>query len=131
MSKLGKKPIQIPKGSTVKIDGGKLSFNGPKGSKELKINDKIFSAEILKDNLLVIKPTDKKNQSKNIWGMTRSIVSNLIYGVSFGYEKTLEMTGVGYRASLKGNILNLQLQLLGFKKDWCKNNKDLNNRWRR
>ena len=109
MSKLGKKPIQIPKGSAVKAEQGKLIFTGPKGLKEIKINNKIFSAEVSKENYLIVKPIKKDDAIKKIWGMTRSILSNALYGVSYGYEKTLEMSGVGYRASIKGNYLNLQL----------------------
>jgi len=114
MSKLGKKPIQIPKDTTVKVEIGKLVFTGPKGSKELNINDKIFTTTISKDNNLVLKLIKTNEQLNSIWGTTRSIVNSAIKGVSSGFEKTLELTGVGYRATLKGNILNLQL---GFSHD--------------
>ena len=114
MSKLGKKPIQIPKDTTVKVESGKLVFTGPKGSKELNINDKIFTTTISKDNNLVLKLIKTNEQLNPIWGTTRSIVNSAIKGVSSGFEKTLELTGVGYRATLKGNILNLQL---GFSHD--------------
>ena len=114
MSKLGKKPIIIPEGTTVKINNGELSFTGPKGSKKLNINDKIFSTSISKDNNLVLNLIKKNEELNSIWGTTRSIVNNAIIGVSSGYEKILELTGVGFRANLKGNILNLQL---GFSHD--------------
>ena len=114
MSKLGKKPIQIPKDTTVKVEIGKLVFTGPKGSKELNINDKIFTTTISKDNNLVLKLIKTNEQLNSIWGTTRSIVNSAIKGVSSGFEKTLELTGVGYRATLKGDILNLQL---GFSHD--------------
>tara|TARA_B100000686_G_scaffold53918_1_gene58129 strand:+ start:4294 stop:4833 length:540 start_codon:yes stop_codon:yes gene_type:complete len=114
MSKLGKKPIAIPKETKVKVEMGKLTLTGPKGSKELTINDKIFSTSISQDNNLIIKLI-KKNESLNkIWGTTRSIVQSAIIGVSSGHEKILELNGVGFRAALKGNILNLQL---GFSHD--------------
>ena len=114
MSKLGKKPITIPKDTKVKIEMGKLVFTGPKGSKELSINDKIFSTKISKDNNLILKLI-KKNESLNkIWGTTRSIIANAVIGVTSGHEKILELSGVGFRASLKENILNLQL---GFSHD--------------
>jgi len=111
MSKLGKKPILIPKDLKAKIEGERLVLNGPKGNKEIEINSKMFSTEISKENLLTLKPIANKNDdsTKRIWGMTRSLVNNAIQGVSQGYEKTLEMTGVGYRAALKGNVLNLQV----------------------
>ena len=114
MSKLGKKPISIPKGTTVKVDNGELTLTGPKGSKKLNINDKIFSTSISKDNNLVLNLIKKNEELNPIWGTTRSIVNNAIIGVSTGYEKILELTGVGFRATLKGNILNLQL---GFSHD--------------
>ena len=114
MSKLGKKPILIPKNTTVKVEGGKLILTGPKGSKELSINDKIFSTSISKDNSLVLKLLKKNDELNKIWGTTRSILNSAIIGVSSGFEKILELTGVGYRATLKGNILNLQL---GFSHD--------------
>ena len=114
MSKLGKKPITIPKNTKVKIEMGKLILTGPKGSKELSINDKIFSTKISEDNNLILKLI-KKNESLNkIWGTTRSIIANAVIGVTSGHEKILELNGVGFRASLKENILNLQL---GFSHD--------------
>ena len=114
MSKLGKKPITIPKNTKVKIEMGKLILTGPKGSKELSINDKIFSTKISEDNNLILKLI-KKNESLNkIWGTTRSIIESALIGVTSGHEKILELSGVGFRASLKENILNLQL---GFSHD--------------
>ena len=114
MSKLGKKPITIPKDAKVKFESGKLILTGPKGSKELSLNDKIFSTKISEDNNLILKLI-KKNESSNImWGTTRSIIKNAIVGVTEGHEKILELTGVGFRALLKGKTLNLQL---GFSHD--------------
>ena len=104
MSKLGKKPIRLPKDLKAKIEGNKLIFNGPKGTKKIDINDKMFSTEISKENFLSLKPIKDKNDEsmKRVWGMTRSLVNNAIQGVVFGYEKILEMTGVGYRAAIIG-----------------------------
>ena len=114
MSKLGKKPISIPKDTKVKIESGKLVFNGPKGSKELTINDKIFTATLEKENNLIIKLI-KKNESSNVlWGTKRSVINSACIGPSVGHEKILELNGVGFRANLKGNILNLQI---GFSHD--------------
>ena len=114
MSKIGKKPIQIPKDANVKVESGKLILTGPKGSKQLSLNDKIFAASISDDNNLILKLI-KKNETSNImWGTTRSIINSALIGVTIGYEKILELTGVGYRATLKGNLLNLQL---GFSHD--------------
>ena len=114
MSKLGKKPIQIPKDTKVIVESGKLILSGPKGSKELSINEKIFSASISKNNNLVLNPIKGKESQSVMWGTTRSIVNSAIIGVSVGHEKILELTGVGYRAMLQGNVLNLQL---GFSHD--------------
>ena len=114
MSKLGKKPILIPKDTKVKFESGKLILTGPKGSKELTLNDKIFTATIADDKNLTLNLI-KKNESLNmIWGTTRSVINSALIGVSTGYEKVLELTGVGFRANLKGNILNLQI---GFSHD--------------
>jgi large subunit ribosomal protein L6 len=114
MSKLGKKPIHIPKDTKVKVESGKLILTGPKGSKELSINDKIFTTTISEDSNLVLKLIKKNEELNVIWGTTRSILNNAVIGVSVGHEKILELTGVGFRATLKGNILNLQL---GFSHD--------------
>ena len=109
MSKLGKKPIPIPKEAKVKVESGKLILTGPKGSKELSLNDKIFSTTISEDNNLILKLIKKNESSKMMWGTTRSIINSALIGVTTGHEKILELNGVGFRATLKGNILNLQL----------------------
>jgi large subunit ribosomal protein L6 len=114
MSKLGKKPINIPKDTKVTVESGKLILSGPKGSKELSINDKIFSTSISKENNLHIKLNKKNQSSKIMWGTTRSIINNMIIGVTTGHEKILELHGVGFRAVLKDDVLNLQL---GFSHD--------------
>ena len=114
MSKLGKKPIPIPKDTKVKLENGKLILSGPKGSKELTINDKIFTASIENEKNLILKLLKKNNNSSMIWGTTRSVINSAIIGVSQGHEKILELSGVGFRANLKGEILNLQL---GFSHD--------------
>ena len=114
MSKLGKKPIIIPKDTKVKLESGKLIFTGPKGSRELTINDKIFSATISEDKNLILKLIKKNETANMLWGTTRSVINSALIGVSVGHEKILELNGVGFRANLKGNILNLQL---GFSHD--------------
>ena len=114
MSKLGKKPINIPKDTKVKIESGKLTLTGPKGSKELTLNDKIFTTSLSNDNSLILNLIKKNEEMNVLWGTTRSILYNAVIGVSVGHEKILELSGVGFRASLKGNNLNLQL---GFSHD--------------
>tara|TARA_B100000941_G_C28402566_1_gene498899 strand:+ start:45 stop:587 length:543 start_codon:yes stop_codon:yes gene_type:complete len=115
MSKIGKKNIIIPKESSVKIEGSNLTVSGPKGTKKLSINDKIFSSKLI-DNELKIEPV-LKNVDKKIsilWGTYRSLINNAVTGVSTGHEKILELSGVGFRANLKGDVLNLQI---GFSHD--------------
>ena len=115
MSKIGKKNIIIPKESTIKIEGANLTISGPKGTKKLTINDKIFSSKII-DSEFKIEPIQKNVDKKTsiLWGTTRSVINNAVTGVSSGHEKILELSGVGFRANLKGDTLNLQL---GFSHD--------------
>ena len=115
MSKIGKKNIIIPKESSIKIEGPHLTISGPKGTKKLSINDKIFSSR-LKDTEFQILPLQKKIDKKTsiLWGTYRSLINNAVMGVSKGHEKILELNGVGFRANLKGELLNLQL---GFSHD--------------
>ena len=114
MSKIGKKPIQIPKDAKIKVESGKLILTGPKGSKKLSLNDKIFTASISENNNLILKLIIKNEISKIMWGTTRSIINNALLGETVGHEKILEVTGVGYRVMLTGNVLNLKL---GFSHD--------------
>ena len=109
MSKLGKKPIIIPEDTKIKLESGRLILTGPKGSRELTLNDKIFSATIADDKNLILKLINKNENSNILWGTTRSLINNALIGVSEGYEKILELSGVGFRAILKGNILELQI----------------------
>ena len=113
MSKLGKKPIIIPKESKIKVENGKLILTGPKGSKELSINDKIFATTISENNL-ILKLIKKNDTTNMLWGTTRSVINSTLIGVTVGHEKILELSGVGFRAALKGKQLNLQL---GFSHD--------------
>ena len=115
MSKIGKKNIIIPKESSIKIEGANLTISGPKGSKTLTINDKIFSSK-LNESKFQIKPLQQKIDKKTsiLWGTYRSLINNAITGVSKGHEKILELNGVGFRANIKGEILNLQI---GFSHD--------------
>jgi|TARA_X000000950_G_scaffold225206_1_gene271542 large subunit ribosomal protein L6 len=115
MSKIGKKNIEIPKDSSIKIEGSNLTISGPKGTKILTINDKIFSSKLNESEFQIL-PLEKKIDKKTsiMWGTFRSLINNAILGVSKGHEKILELNGVGFRANLKGNILNLQI---GFSHD--------------
>ena len=115
MSKIGKKNITIPKESSIKIDGANLTISGPKGTKKLTINEKIFSSKLNESEFQLL-PIDKKIDKKTsiMWGTYRSLINNAITGVSSGHEKVLELSGVGFRANLKGEVLNLQI---GFSHD--------------
>ena len=115
MSKIGKKNIIVPKDSSVKSENGIITVTGPKGSKTLSINDKIFSASVNEKNEFNIKPLkDPDTKTSIMWGTYRSLINNAVLGVSVGHQKILDITGVGFRANLKGDILNLQL---GFSHD--------------
>ncbi len=110
MSKLGKKNILLPKDSSIKVEGPSLTITGPKGSKKLSINDKIFSSKV-SENEFQISPIQKSIDKKTsiMWGTYRSLINNAVKGVTLGHEKILELSGVGFRANLKGQILNLQI----------------------
>jgi|TARA_B110000259_G_C14020775_1_gene402991 large subunit ribosomal protein L6 len=117
MSKIGKKNITIPKDSSVKSENGTITITGPKGSKQLTVNEKIFSTNVNENNEFNIVPLVTKNIDKKtsiMWGTYRSLINNAVLGVSVGHQKILDITGVGFRANLKGDILNLQL---GFSHD--------------
>ncbi len=115
MSKIGKKNIVIPKDSSIKVEGSNLTITGPKGTKKLTINDKIFSSK-LDESKFQLLPLEKNMDKKTsiMWGTYRSLINNAITGVSVGHEKILELSGVGFRANLKGELLNLQI---GFSHD--------------
>ena len=115
MSKLGRKNIILPKDSSIKVEGPSLTITGPKGSKKLSINDKIFSSKVSENEFQILpiqKSIDKKTSI--MWGTYRSLINNAVKGVTLGHEKILELSGVGFRANLKGQILNLQI---GFSHD--------------
>ena len=109
MSKIGKINISIPDKVKVALSGNMLNIEGPLGKKSLDIDLDIFNLEIKDGKEISIKPKKIDQDTKRIWGMKRSLINNAVIGSSVGYEKTLELIGVGYRAALKGNQLNLQL----------------------
>ena len=114
MSKIGKINISIPDKVKVMLSGNMINIEGPLGKKTLNIDLDIFDLDINDGKEVSIKPKKKDQNTKRLWGMNRSLINNAIIGTSKGYEKILELTGVGFRAALKGNILNLQL---GFSHD--------------
>ncbi|OCC22794.1 50S ribosomal protein L6 [Croceicoccus estronivorus] len=112
MSRIGKKPVAIPKGVTAEIAEGTLTVKGPKGTLSMGLTEDI-NYEVKEGEISVLPANDTK-RARSFWGMQRTLVSNLVEGVSEGFSKTLEITGVGYRASAQGAKLKLQL---GFSHD--------------
>ena len=112
MSRIGKKPVPLPKGVTASVDGQTVKVKGPKGELSVKLVPQV-SATVGEDGITV---TPDKNQDKSaqMWGLSRSLVNNLVTGVTIGFSQKLEIQGVGYRAAVQGKILNLQL---GFSHD--------------
>jgi large subunit ribosomal protein L6 len=107
MSRIGKKPITMPEGVTATTEGGTLSVKGPKGTLSLQMADDI-SYEIGNGGISV-QPANDTKRARSFWGMQRTLVQNLVTGVTEGFSKTLEITGVGYRAAAQGKNLRLQL----------------------
>ena len=114
MSKIGKINISIPDKVKVALAGSNINIEGPLGKKSLSIDLETFELDIKDGKEISLKPKKIDQNTKRLWGMNRSLLNNAIIGASKGYEKTLELVGVGYRAALKGKQLNLQL---GFSHD--------------
>ena len=112
MSRIGKRTIEVPKGVTVTIDGQTVSVKGPKGERSWTVADEI---EITQgDDGLNLTIREDNQRSRAMWGLSRTLVDNMVVGVTTGFEKSLDLVGVGYRAAMKGNALSLQL---GFSHD--------------
>ena len=114
MSKIGKINISIPEKVKVALTDNLINIEGPLGKKSLNIDTSMFELKIDEGKTVSIKPKNLNQDTKRLWGMNRSLLNNAIIGTSKGYTKTLELSGVGYRASLKGKQLNMQL---GFSHD--------------
>ena len=107
MSRIGKKPVAIPSGVTAAIADGILTVKGPKGSLTLNLRDEI--SYTVDGDAILVKPANDTKQARAFWGMQRTLVDNLVTGVTQGYTKILDITGVGYRANAQGKNLKLQL----------------------
>jgi len=107
MSRIGKKPVAVPAGVTAAIEGKTLSVKGPKGTLSIALADEVSYA--VEDGAISVQPINDTKRSRSFWGMQRTLVQNLITGVTEGYSKTLQITGVGYRANVQGKNLKLQL----------------------
>ena len=109
MSKIGKISISIPEKVKVVLAGSIINIEGPLGKKSIDIDLEMFNLDITEGKEISISPKVKDQNSKRLWGMNRSLINNAVIGSSTGYEKILELVGVGYRAALKDKQLNLQL----------------------
>ena len=112
MSRIGKKPIAIPSNVNLTIDGQTISVKGPKGQLSWTVIDDVVITH--ENGELTLSPRDETPRARAMWGLSRTLVSNMVTGVTEGFERKLELVGVGYRAALKGNALSLQL---GFSHD--------------
>ena len=107
MSRIGKRPVEIPSGVTANIDNGVLSVKGPKGTLTMGTSDLVDYK--IEDGAIASGPANDTKAARSHWGMQRTLVSNLVEGVTAGYTRVLEITGVGYRAQAQGKKLKLQL----------------------
>ncbi|MBZ0164744.1 MAG: 50S ribosomal protein L6 [Notoacmeibacter sp.] len=107
MSRIGKKPIAVPQGVTATVDGQLVTAKGPKGELKFVVNDEVLVK--MEDGAISVAPADQSKDARSKWGMSRTMIQNIVDGVKEGFEKKLEINGVGYRAAMQGK--NLQLSL--------------------
>ena len=109
MSRIGKKPVALPSGVSAVISGQTIEVNGPKGSRSFTASDDVTL--LVEESTVSVTPRGKSKRARQQWGMSRTMVANLVTGVTAGFKKELEIKGVGYRAQLQGNVLKLNLGL--------------------
>jgi large subunit ribosomal protein L6 len=107
MSRTGKKPVAIPAGVTATLEGGLVSVKGPKGTLSVAMADEVIYS--LEEGAIALKPANATKRARAFWGLQRTLIQNLVTGVTTGFSKVLEITGVGYRANAQGTNLKLQL----------------------
>ncbi|WP_421850073.1 50S ribosomal protein L6 [Oricola sp.] len=112
MSRIGKRPVSIPDGVTASVDGQTVTAKGPKGELSFVVNDEVLVA--MEDGAVTVQPRDQSKDARSKWGMSRTMILNIMEGVKNGFERKLEINGVGYRAAMQGK--NIQLSL-GFSHD--------------
>ncbi len=112
MSRIGIRAVKVPAGVTASVEGQTVKVKGPKGAMQLTLLDDVLVK--MQDGAIKVDPRDQSKRSRSMWGTARTLVNNLVTGVSAGFEEKLEITGVGYRAAVQGKSLNLQL---GFSHD--------------
>jgi large subunit ribosomal protein L6 len=109
MCRIGKKPVELPSGVTASVSGQTVEIKGPKGARSFHATDDVTIA--VEDNGVSVTPRGSSKRARQQWGMSRTMVANLVTGVTSGFKKELEITGVGYRAQMQGNVLKLNLGL--------------------
>ncbi|MYM57358.1 50S ribosomal protein L6 [Thalassovita mangrovi] len=107
MSRIGKKPVELPSGVTATVSGQTIEVKGPKATQNFTATDDVTIA--VEDNVVTVTPRGKSKRARQQWGMSRTIVANMVKGVTEGFKKELEINGVGYRAQMAGNVLKLNL----------------------
>jgi len=107
MSRIGKKPVELPSGVTAAVSGQTIEVKGPKGTRSFSATDDVTLT--VEDNKVVVEPRGKSKRARQQWGMSRTMVANLVQGVTTGFKKELEIQGVGYRAAVQGTTLKLNL----------------------
>jgi large subunit ribosomal protein L6 len=107
MSRIGKKPVQLPQGVTASVNGQTVTAKGPKGELRFVVNDEVLVK--MEGGEIAVQPRDDSKTARSKWGMSRSMIVNILDGVTKGFEKRLEITGVGYRAAMQGKDLQLSL----------------------
>jgi large subunit ribosomal protein L6 len=107
MSRIGKKPVELPSGVTASVSGQTVEVKGPKGTRSFKATDDVTIT--VEGNVVTVAPRGKSKRARQQWGMSRTMVANLATGVSDGFKKELELSGVGYRAQMQGDVLKLAL----------------------
>ena len=109
MSRIGKKPVTLPSGVSASLSGQTIEVKGPKGTRSFSATDDVTIA--VTDDKVSVAPRGNSKRARQQWGMSRTMIANLVTGVSEGFKKELEITGVGYRAQMQGNVLKLNLGL--------------------
>ncbi len=107
MSRIGKKPVELPSGVTASVSGQTVEVKGPKGAQSFTATDDVTIA--VEDNKVTVTPRGSSKRAKQQWGMSRTVIQNMVTGLTGGFKKELEIQGVGYRAQMQGNVLKLNL----------------------
>jgi large subunit ribosomal protein L6 len=109
MSRIGKRPVPLPSGVEAKLAGQTIEVKGPKGTRQFTATDDVTLS--VEEGAVTVTPRGKSKRARQQWGMSRTMVANLVHGVTRGFKRELEIQGVGYRAQMQGNVLRLNLGL--------------------